>query len=200
MCTECGKRFHQPSHLRAHMRAHSGTSRPSPPSACPGRGDLRAGLAFHSPQQVEAPSPAGRAWVTRPLTTHWTLQGPTSEVGFLRTHVPCGVRTRSPWASILPSPGSGPLTHECAAPAEPAHEAPLPPRALRGPTPSAWALLGRLEVDAGPRLSIKLCLRPCRAEGGGRDPHGAHGEAGGFYLGSVKGRGKRPAAGRRARW
>lgn len=95
--------------------------------------------------------------------------------------------------------GAGP-SHTSAPPLPNPLTAPLPPRALRGPAPSARAPLGWLEVDAGPRLSIKLCLRPCRAEGGGRDPHGTHGEARGFYLGSVKGRGKRPAAGRRAQW
>lgn len=31
ICVECGKSFHQPSHLRAHMRAHTGT--PADPGA-----------------------------------------------------------------------------------------------------------------------------------------------------------------------
>lgn len=58
MCVECGKSFHQPSHLRAHVRAHTGITIPGqhgagprPPScACPPYTHVSG-----SPWKVQAP-------------------------------------------------------------------------------------------------------------------------------------------------
>ena len=56
ICVECGKSFHQPSHLRAHMRAHTGTptdpgswDAASFPGSGPGRQWGVRGHALNSP-------------------------------------------------------------------------------------------------------------------------------------------------------
>lgn len=63
MCVECGKRFHQPSHLRAHTQAHTGT--------CPPLGEhwgRSAAAVVLSPATGprRAPSPRPRARLSHP--------------------------------------------------------------------------------------------------------------------------------------
>ncbi|XP_054439766.1 zinc finger protein 516 [Pteronotus mesoamericanus] len=52
VCAECGKCFHQPSHLRAHMRAHSGTLAPPPRL----RGAEVHAASADAPKQARDPS------------------------------------------------------------------------------------------------------------------------------------------------
>ena len=59
ICVECGKSFHQPSHLRAHMRAHTGT--PADPgswdaASFPGSGPGWGwGVQGHAPNSPSSP-------------------------------------------------------------------------------------------------------------------------------------------------